>query len=207
MSIKPDTWIRRMAREHGMIEPFEEKLVRQVDNRPVISYGVSSYGYDVRVADEFRVFTNVFSSIVDPKQFDPKSLVEVNGPTCLIPPNSFALAVSVETFRIPRNHLRGQIDLRPMRHHRQRNSVRTWLGRPRGAGNLEYDATARQNLRRRGLGSSLVLRERRTVREILCRSKRQVPEPNRSDAAQDVAWPKTRRQYEYTDRSAAPRLL
>jgi len=105
MSVKPDSWIRKMAREHRMIEPFAEELVRQVDGRPVISYGVSSYGYDVRVADEFRVFTNVFSSIVDPKQFDPKSLVEVNGPTCLIPPNSFALAVSVETFRIPRNVL------------------------------------------------------------------------------------------------------
>jgi len=75
VSIKPDSWIRKMAREYGMIEPFAEELVRQVDGRPVISYGVSSYGYDVRVADEFRVFTNVFSSIVDPKQFDPKSLV------------------------------------------------------------------------------------------------------------------------------------
>jgi dCTP deaminase len=105
MSIKPDVWIRLMARRYGMIEPFEEELVREVDGRSVISYGTSSYGYDVRVADEFRVFTNVFSSIVDPKEFDPRSLVEVNGPTCLIPPNSFALAVSVESFRIPRNVL------------------------------------------------------------------------------------------------------
>lgn len=105
MSIKPDVWIRTMARRRRTIEPFVDSLVRQVDGRPVISYGVSSYGYDVRVADEFRVFTNVFGSVVDPKQFDPKSLVEVNGPTCLIPPNSFALAVSVETFGIPRNVL------------------------------------------------------------------------------------------------------
>lgn len=105
MSIKPDTWIRAMAREHRMIEPFAETLVRQIDGQPVISFGVSSYGYDIRVADEFRVFTNVHSAIVDPKRFDPKSLVEVNGPTCLIPPNSFALAVSVEMFRIPRNVL------------------------------------------------------------------------------------------------------
>ena len=105
MSIKPDAWIKMMAQREGMIEPFEDKLVREVKGLPVISYGVSSYGYDIRVAEEFRVFTNVFSSIVDPKQFDPKSLVEVNGPTCLIPPNSFALAVSVETFRIPRNVL------------------------------------------------------------------------------------------------------
>lgn len=105
MSIKPDTWIRAMAQQHRMIEPFVDTLVRQVDGRPVISYGVSSYGYDIRVADEFRVFTNVFSAIVDPKQFDPKSLVEMNGPTCLIPPNSFALAMSIETFRIPRSVL------------------------------------------------------------------------------------------------------
>jgi len=105
MSIKPDSWIRTMAREHGMIEPFAEELVREVDGRPVISYGVSSYGYDVRVSHEFRVFTNVYGSVVDPKQFDPKGLVEVNGPVCLIPPNSFALAVSVEAFRIPENVL------------------------------------------------------------------------------------------------------
>jgi dCTP deaminase len=94
-----------MAREQGMIEPFAENLVRQVDGQPVISFGVSSYGYDIRVADEFRVFTNVFSTIVDPKSFDPKSLVEIKDSTCVIPPNSFALAVSVETFRIPRNVL------------------------------------------------------------------------------------------------------
>ena len=105
MSIKPDCWIRAMAREQGMIEPFVDDLVRQVDGRPVISYGVSSYGYDIRVADEFRVFTNVYGSVVDPKNFDPKGLVEVNGEVCLIPPNSFALAVSVETFRIPNNVL------------------------------------------------------------------------------------------------------
>jgi dCTP deaminase len=105
MSIRPDTWIRKMAREQGMIEPFAENLVRQVDGQPVISFGVSSYGYDIRVADEFRVFTNVFSTIVDPKSFDPKSLVEIKDSTCVIPPNSFALAVSVETFRIPRNVL------------------------------------------------------------------------------------------------------
>lgn len=105
MSIRPDSWIRRMAHEQRMIEPFEENLVRQVDGCAVISYGVSSYGYDVRVSDEFRVFTNVYGTVVDPKQFDPKGLVEMRGPVCLIPPNSFALAVSVETFRIPDNVL------------------------------------------------------------------------------------------------------
>jgi dCTP deaminase len=101
MSIKPDHWIRKMCHEHAMIEPFEEKQVRQ----GVISYGVSSYGYDVRVADEFKIFTNVMSSVVDPKNMDPESMVDFKGPVCLIPPNSFALARTVEYFRVPRNVL------------------------------------------------------------------------------------------------------
>lgn len=101
MGLKPDHWIRRMAHEHGMIEPFVEKQVRQ----GVISYGVSSYGYDMRVADEFRVFTNVYNSIVDPKNFAPDSFVEMQTDVCIIPPNSFALARSVEYFRIPRKVL------------------------------------------------------------------------------------------------------
>jgi dCTP deaminase len=99
MPVKSDGWITRMAREHGMIEPFESSQVRE----GVISYGVSSYGYDIRVADEFRIFTNVNTSIVDPKRFDPRSLVEVETDVCIIPPNSFALARTVEYFRIPRN--------------------------------------------------------------------------------------------------------
>jgi len=101
MSIKSDRWIRGMAREHQMIEPFEEAQVRQ----GVISYGLSSYGYDMRVANEFRIFTNVHSTVVDPKGFDPRSLVEYTGDVCIVPPNSFALARSVEYFRIPRNVL------------------------------------------------------------------------------------------------------
>src|SRR6202142_1817871 len=101
MSVKCDKWIRRMAAEHKMIEPYEDRQVRD----GVISYGVSSYGYDMRVADEFRIFTNVNSTIVDPKKFDPKSFVEFQGDVCIIPPNSFALARSVEYFRIPRNVL------------------------------------------------------------------------------------------------------
>ena len=101
MSVKPDKWIRRMALEHKMIEPFTDRQVRE----GVISYGVSSYGYDIRVADEFQIFTNVNSTIVDPKRFDPKSLVSVQGDMCIVPPNSFALARSVEYFRIPRNVL------------------------------------------------------------------------------------------------------
>jgi len=99
MSIRPDSWIRRMAREHGMIEPFEDAQVR----RGTISYGVSSYGYDMRVAGEFKIFTNVNSAIVDPKAFDDRSFVPFEGEVCIVPPNSFALARSVEYFRIPRN--------------------------------------------------------------------------------------------------------
>jgi len=101
MSIKSDRWIRRMAREHGMIEPFADSQTRE----GVISYGLSSYGYDMRVASDFRIFTNALSAVVDPKQFDPKSFVEFHGDVCIVPPNSFALARSVEYFRIPRNVL------------------------------------------------------------------------------------------------------
>ena len=101
MPIMNDAWIRRMALDHGMIEPYEDRQVRD----GVISYGVSSYGYDMRVAREFKIFTNVLSSIVDPKDFDPKSFVEFEGDYCIVPPNSFALARSVEYFRIPRDIL------------------------------------------------------------------------------------------------------
>jgi dCTP deaminase len=101
MGLKPDHWIRKMATEHGMIEPFIDKQIR----KGVISYGVSSYGYDVRVADEFKIFTNVFSAIVDPKKFDTQSMIDFKGEECIIPPNSFALARTVEYFRIPRNVL------------------------------------------------------------------------------------------------------
>jgi dCTP deaminase len=103
MSIKSDKWIRRMAQEHAMIEPFEPHQVKEVDGRRVVSYGTSSYGYDVRCADEFKLFTNVYSAIVDPKKFDDKSFVDIKGDHVIIPPNSFALARTVEYFRIPRN--------------------------------------------------------------------------------------------------------
>jgi dCTP deaminase len=105
MSIKSDKWIRRMALEHGMIEPFVERQVRGEGANRLISYGVSSYGYDVRCAAEFKVFTNINSATVDPKNFDEKSFVDVTSDVCIIPPNSFALARTVEYFRIPRNVL------------------------------------------------------------------------------------------------------
>ena len=104
MSIKSDKWIRKMAAQ-GMIEPFEPNQVRYVDNRKIVSYGTSSYGYDIRCANEFKVFTNINSTIVDPKDFDPASFVDVVSDVCIIPPNSFALARTVEYFRIPRNVL------------------------------------------------------------------------------------------------------
>ncbi|NNF26700.1 MAG: dCTP deaminase, partial [Gemmatimonadetes bacterium] len=98
MAILSDRWIRQMAEEHGMIEPFESGQVRE----GVISYGLSSYGYDIRVAPEFKVFTNVHNVVVDPKEFDDRSFVDVNQNECIIPPNSFALARTVEYFRVPR---------------------------------------------------------------------------------------------------------
>src|SRR5437667_427536 len=105
MSIKSDNWIRRMAREQRMIEPFEAGQVREVNGHRIVSYGTSSYGCDVRCADEFKIFTNINSTIVDPKRFDEKSFVDFRGDVCIIPPNSFALARTVEYFRVPRNVL------------------------------------------------------------------------------------------------------
>jgi dCTP deaminase len=99
MAVKSDKWIRKMALEHQMIEPFLEKQVRE----GVISYGLSSYGYDVRIADEFKIFTNINHMVVDPKAFDPRSFVDFHGEQCIIPPNSFALARTVERFRVPRD--------------------------------------------------------------------------------------------------------
>ncbi len=101
MGLKPDHWIRKLALEQGMIEPFADNQIRD----GVISFGVSSYGYDIRVAEEFKIFTNVYSAVVDPKNFDPKSMVDFKGEICVIPPNSFALARTVEYFRIPRDVL------------------------------------------------------------------------------------------------------
>jgi dCTP deaminase len=100
-SIKSDKWIKKMALDHGMIEPFEDRQVRD----GVVSYGLSSYGYDIRVADEFKVFTNINSTVVDPKNFDARSFVDVKSDVCIIPPNSFALSKTVEYFRIPRDVL------------------------------------------------------------------------------------------------------
>ena len=101
MAIKSDKWIRRMAIEHGMIEPFVDTQVRE----GVVSYGLSSYGYDIRVADEFKIFTNINNTVIDPKHFDPRSFVDIKADMCIVPPNSFALARTIEYFRIPRDVL------------------------------------------------------------------------------------------------------
>lgn len=107
MSIKADHWIAKMAKEKGMIAPFAENQVKKCSNggAPLVSFGLSSYGYDLRVSDEFKVFTNVYNSIVDPKNFNEDSFVDIKADVCIIPPNSFALARSVEYFKIPRNIL------------------------------------------------------------------------------------------------------
>ena len=99
--IKSDAWIRRTCLETKMIDPFVDRQEAQGK----ISYGLSSYGYDIRLADEYKIFTNVYGAVVDPKAFDPKAFVDYRGPFCVVPPNSFALALSVEYFRIPRNVL------------------------------------------------------------------------------------------------------
>ncbi|NQW03094.1 MAG: dCTP deaminase [Acidobacteria bacterium] len=101
MSIKSDRWIRQMAQEHGMIEPFVDGQVSD----GIVSYGLSSYGYDIRVADEFKVFTNINNTVIDPKAFDPRSFVDLQADVCIVPPNSFALARTIEYFRIPRDVL------------------------------------------------------------------------------------------------------
>ena len=105
MSSKSDNWIIEQAEKNQLIKPFEKEQIREVDNKKVISYGVSSYGYDVRCANEFKIFTNTFSSVVDPKNFDEKSFVDIQDSECIIPPNSFALARTVEYFKIPRSIL------------------------------------------------------------------------------------------------------
>ena len=104
MTIKSDKWIRRMAQK-GMIEPFESGQVKELQGRKIVSYGTSSYGYDIRCSTDFKIFTNVNSTIVDPKSFDEKNFVDFKGDVCVIPPNSFALARTVEYFRIPRSVL------------------------------------------------------------------------------------------------------
>lgn len=105
MSIKPDLWIRKMAQQHKMIEPFVDRQIKESEQQKRVSFGLSSYGYDVRCADEFKIFTNINSALIDPKSFDPNSFIDLKTEICIIPPNSFVLARTIEYFRIPRNVL------------------------------------------------------------------------------------------------------
>jgi dCTP deaminase len=168
MSIKSDKWIRRMAEKNGMIEPFEPGQVREAAGHKIISYGTSSYGYDIRCAPEFKVFTNIHSTVVDPKNFDEKSFVDMHGDYCIIPPNSFALARTVEYFRIPRNVLT------------------ICLGKSTYA---RCGIIVRQDLRGRGLRAGAVLRERRGLRNQLQGPRWQVPGPARRHAPKDLRYP------------------
>ena len=185
MAIKSDRWIRQMALEHGMIEPFEDRQVRE----GVVSFGLSSYGYDIRVADEFKVFTNVYNTVVDPKKFDPHSFVDIKADCCIVPPNSFALARTIEYFRIPRDVL--TVCLGKSTYARCGIIVNVtpfepeWEG-PRDDRDLEHHAAAGEDLRQRRHRAGVVLPERRALRGVLQGQGRQVPEPARRDAAEDL---------------------
>ena len=145
MAIMSDKWIRTQAQNHGMIEPFVENQRRD----GCISYGLSSYGYDARVADEFKIFTNVDSAIVDPKNFDANSFVDRRTDVCVIPPNSFALARTVEYFRVPRDVLvicLGKSTY-ALRHHRERNAAGAGLGGACDTGIFQHHTASRAHLR------------------------------------------------------------
>ena len=189
MSIKSDKWIRRMSEEFGMIDPFEPNQIKEANGQRIISYGTSSYGYDIRCANEFKIFTNINSTIVDPKNFDPKNFVTVEDDCCIIPPNSFALARTVEYFRIPRNVL--TVCLGKSTYARCGIIVNVTPFEPEWEGyvTLEFSNTtppARQNLRRRRRGASPLLRERRNLRNFLQRPQRQIHGTNRCDPAENL---------------------
>ena len=149
MSIKADRWIRYMAEKHGMIEPFEPGQVKEVNGQRIVSYGTSSYGYDIRCSDEFKLFTNLNSTIVDPKNFDANSFVDVKAPVCIIPPQFLCTGAHGGVFSNPAHDpdgLSGEVHLCPMRHHRQCHPLRTRVGGVRYPGIFEYHSFARQNL-------------------------------------------------------------
>ena len=179
-----------MAAEQNMIEPFEPGQVKEVDGRRIVSYGTSSYGYDIRCADEFKLFTNLNSTIVDPKEFDEKNFVNVKGEFVVIPPNSFALARTIEYFRIPRNVL--TICLGKSTYARCGILVNVTPFEPEWEGYVtlgvfEYHATPSQNLRQRRCGAGCVLRVRRSLRNFLQRQRRQVSRAGWRDSAQALS--------------------
>jgi dCTP deaminase len=185
-SIKADKWIKRMALEHGMIEPFEDRQVRQ----GVISYGLSSYGYDIRVADEFKVFTNINNTVVDPKNFDDRSFVDMKTDVCIIPPNSFVLAKTVEYFRIPRDVLTVCVGKSTYARCGLIVNVTPFEPEWEGYVTLEISNTTplpAEGLRQRRYLPGLVLSERRDVRGLLRGQEGQVPEAAGFDAAEAMS--------------------
>ena len=184
-SIKADKWIKRMALEHGMIEPFEDRQVRQ----GVISYGLSSYGYDIRVADEFKVFTNINNTVVDPKNFDDRSFVDMKTDVCIIPPNSFALAKTVEYFRIPRDVLTVCVGKSTYARCGLIVNVTPFEPEWEGFVTLEISNTTplpAEGLRQRRDLAGAVLPERRDLRGLLRGQEGQVPETAGADVAAAV---------------------
>ena len=173
MAIKSDRWIKQMALEHGMIEPFEERQVRA----GVVSYGLSSYGYDIRVADEFKIFTNI-NNTVDRSEEVRSAVVRryqgghLHRPAELVRPGADDRILPHPARRPDR--LPGKVHLRPLRHHRQRDSVRARVGRDRDARDLEHHAAAREDLRERGHRAGAVLPERRGVRDLVRRQEGEV---------------------------------
>jgi dCTP deaminase len=188
MSVKSDRWIRRMVEKHRMIDPFAPDQVRQIEGRRVISYGTSSYGYDVRCAPEFKVFTNINSAIVDPKKFDESSFVDMSGEVCIIPPNSFALARTVEYFRIPREVL--TICVGKSTYARCGIIVNVTPLEPEWEGHvrvLEHHDVAREDLCERRHRADDLLRVGRGLRHELQGPRRQVPRAARGYAAEDLS--------------------
>ncbi len=189
MSIKSDKWIRRMSEEFGMIDPFEPNQIKEANGQRIISYGTSSYGYDIRCANEFKIFTNINSTIVDPKKLRPEKL-RYRRRRLLHHPAQF-LRTGAHGRILPHpaqrpNRLLGQIHLRPLRHHRQRHPVRAGMGRLCYPRVFQHHPPARQNLRRRRRGTSPLLRERRNLRNFLQRPQRQIHGANRRYPAENL---------------------
>ena len=185
MAIKSDHWIRRMVGEHTMIEPFAEAQVRD----GVVSYGVSSYGYDVRVGRDFKIFTNVYGDDRRSEELRPAAFVDIEGDVCVIPPNSFALAETVEYFEIPRDVLAicvGKSDLRPLRHHRQRDAAGARVARQDHHRNQQHHAAAGQDLRQRGHRPDPLLQGRRACARRATPTRRASTRTRTADAAADV---------------------
>jgi len=183
MSIQSDRWIREQAIKHRMIEPFCEKQVAG----NVILYGLSSCGYDLRVSDEFKIFTNVNSAIIDPKAFDERSFVSVKAESVIVPPNSFALARSIEYFRIPRDVLTicvGKSTYARCGITSEGNAIRAGVGGVRNPGNLQYHPATGQGLRQRRAVPDPIFPFRRGLRDQLHRSQGQIPEAAGNCASQ-----------------------